>query len=72
MEQVVDTLDNLRTELNTNYMVLNQQGKVYQLSKDLFGKEESQECLESIKQTQKRITELKTNIALLEAVKIWK
>lgn len=65
------TIANLKAELQTNIIVRNQQVTVLDLSKSLFGTEDStyKETLNSIKESQRRITELKQNIAILEPEK---
>lgn len=62
------TIANLKAELQTNIIVRNQQVAVLDLSKSLFGTEDStyKETLNSIKESQRRITELKQNVAILE------
>lgn len=65
------TIANLKAELQTNTIVRNQQVAVLDLSKSLFGTEDStyKETLNSIKESQRRITELKQNVAILEPEK---
>lgn len=65
------TIANLKAELQTNIIIRNQQVTVLDLSKSLFGTEDStyKETLNSIKESQRRITELKQNVAILEPEK---
>lgn len=65
------TIANLKAELQTNIIIRNQQVAVLDLSKSLFGTEDStyKETLNSIKESQRRITELKQNVAILEPEK---
>lgn len=65
------TIANLKAELQTNIIIRNQQVTVLDLSKSLFGTEDStyKETLNSIKESQRRITELKQIVAILEPEK---